>query len=170
MKRSSWMALGAAGIVLAASTAFYLSVVNRTAPALTTRVVAGLIEKGKQALDRGDVDGIMQLMTPDARVIGRRPESIRNLIRKALNEVQTPLQAKTGRITLKSEGGEHIATFDLEIGQETGEMKAVYFPSLRVRLHLQRVRTPQWLGLYTVEEWRIAQFDCEPTIDTTFGG
>jgi hypothetical protein len=170
MKRSSWIVLGAAAIILAVSTAFYLSLANRQAPPLTPRVVAGLVDEGKRALERRDPDAIMELMTPEARVLGRRLEPMRAIIRRAFDELQTPLTVKTGKVALKSEGGEHTATFAMEIGQQTSGMTAVYYPGLRVHLHLQKVRTPHWLGLFTVEEWRISQFDCEPPIEASYTG
>lgn len=165
MRRTSWIFLIAALLMLAATLGFYLQSASTPAPPLTGAVVQKLIDEGKDAVNRRDAQGVMNLMAPDAKVIGRPLDRVGQLISQAFKQMDGPLGIRTSKPELRMENGVQTASFELDIGEENDKMTAVYFPALRARVRFARVHVSHWLGLYSTEEWRISVFDCDPPFD-----
>ncbi len=165
MRRSSWVLLGLAGLILVFSVLLYAHAGTYPAPPMNNQTASRIIDKGRAALERRDVDAIMDLMAPTARVLDRRPDELRTLLTRAMEEVQGHLDVTVRNLMARQEQSRAVATFDMDIGQKS--LNAVYYPNLHVRLILDRVPISHWLGLFTTEEWKIAEVTTDPPFETT---
>jgi len=165
MQRSSWAFLGAAALILALVVVFYTQPFSSSAPPLTPAEVTRIIERGQRALDQHDSDAIMDLMTPDAHILGRRIDDLKPSLDIALQEIHGRLTITTRRIAVTPDRSAATVTFKLDIGQQTDKMNAVYYPNLGVTLRLIKVREARWLGLASTETWKVSEMATNPVID-----
>ncbi len=166
MRRSSWIMLILAAVVMAACIGLYARAGTYADPPLTTQLASKMIERGESALERHDVNGIMDLMAPNAKILGRNTEETRTLIGNAFQEIQGHLEVTTRNLQARQQGDHGEADFDMDIGQKTSAMKAVYYPNVHVRLTFERLPISHWMGLFTTMEWKISDMTTDPPIET----
>ena len=88
MRRTSWLYLTIGVAILAScSLIFVAQPFHSAAPPMTNAVAEQIIDQGRRGLKDGDTGAIMDLMAPDAHLLGRSVDEIRPAIRTALGEI-----------------------------------------------------------------------------------
>jgi hypothetical protein len=165
MRRSSVVVLIMAGLLLAAMAFLYVRSFDTIAPPMSVQVATDLLNRGKAALERRDVEGIMELTAPDARLLGRSPEQMRTILNQAMAELgREHLTITWSDVSARQTDNTAYVSFNLQVGQKTAGFDATYYNS-RIRLELQKVRIPHWFGLYSTEEWRVSLADSDRSLD-----
>src|SRR5690348_8786882 len=98
MRRSSWAVLIAAVAILAVLAVLFGTPAGSMAPPMTTEVARAIIEHGRRAMEAGDVDGVMNLIAPDAKLLEEHgTDDIRPLLEQAVKELgKSKLEIKCG--------------------------------------------------------------------------
>jgi hypothetical protein len=165
MRRSSCIISFAAILTLSALLVLFFQPFSISAPPMSNAVAQNFISRGQDALRRHDADGIMDVMAPDARILGRRAEDVRPLLQSALHEVQGHLSLSTRNLTTTQDRDRATVKFVMDVGQKTTEMDAVYYGNMHVTLQLEKVRVARFMGLMYAEEWRVADIQTDPPIE-----
>src|SRR2546423_15665546 len=87
MRRSSWIAIIAAVAILGLLAVLLIASSDTQAPAMTPEVAKALIERGRKAMEAGDVNQVIALMAPNAKILERSPDEIRPLLEQAVKEL-----------------------------------------------------------------------------------
>src|SRR5437763_1107602 len=104
MRRSSWLALAIAGLLLAVLVAVLVLAGSRTAPPMSQREASRIINQGIHALEQRDVGAIMALFTPDARILEHKADEVRPLIEKAVTEISGPFKVSYRKVSVQQSG------------------------------------------------------------------
>ena len=169
MRRSSCIVLCIAFVFLIAATFLYMRSFNSTAPPMTDAEASRIIARGNRSLERKDVRAIVDMMSPDAKILNRSLPEVEEFIRTAVGQVNGHLSVAPRNIHAHPAGAQADFTFDMDVGQKSQKLDAVYFPNIHVTVQLEKRRTTHWLGLVSKEEWKITQVDTVPVIDTPPG-
>ena len=164
MRRSSWIALVLAVVLLLTAGALYRISSAQPAPPMTRRLGVEMLERGKRAVETSDADALMALFTDDAMILGRRPDDFRKVIEKAFSELKGNFRVETSHVEVETGSANAEIRFVMDLGQRDERMDAVYFPQVRMRAKLVKALTPRWLGLFHVEEWRVIELTSDPQI------
>lgn len=167
MRRSSCIVLTLAGILFVAAALLYASSFNTTAPPIDDRVAEALIERGKRALEDRDTEGIMDLMGPTAVILEHKPDEIRDALHQTMRELRGHLTVNVKNISARQDGAAAFVKFDMDVKEKTDRMDATYYPNLHMRIKLEKIKSSHWLGLFSTEEWKIVQVDCDTNLDVT---
>src|SRR5207249_501541 len=87
MRRSSWVAVITAVLLLAALAAVLVLAVPPAAPRMSQEEASRLIGQGVRALERRDTGAIMDLFTADAKILDHKAEEVRPLVARAVSEI-----------------------------------------------------------------------------------
>jgi len=166
MRRSSRIVLLLALAVLAAALVLYLRTFNSTAPRMTAEEAAHYIARGKAAVERGDADAIMEMISPEARILGRNTEDMRKILGTALSQIRGHLSVKTRNLRFKQSRSTAELTFDLDLVQDMSGVSATYFLNHHFTVKLEKTPATHILGLYRTEEWLIIEIISDPKIET----
>jgi ketosteroid isomerase-like protein len=165
MRRSSIVALAVACLILALGVLMWSLTSVRAAPPLTPRLAGAMLERGKQSIERKDVDAIMALFTEDARILQRTPSQIRGILEQTMKELgDGSLTVTYSRLDVKPTHDGALVSVSLDVSQRFANADASYYRP-RLRLVMRKERKSRFLGLLTVEEWRISQLDSDETFD-----
>jgi hypothetical protein len=165
MRRSSWITLALATIILAAIGALFVTSAGSKAPPMTASIANDIIKRGTRALAAGDVEGIMDLIAPNARILDKSPDYMRAVLERTVKELgDTKLQIRCGPPTIKEQRGVAYVSFDMDVGERRGNVDIQYFHT-RLDLQLKRVRAPRMMGAQWAEEWRIIRLDSSQSLD-----
>jgi hypothetical protein len=127
---------------------------------------ARFIARGKAAVERGDTDAIMDMMSPQAQILGRNTEDMRKILGIALSQIHGHLNVKTRNLHFKQSRSTAELTFDVDIDQDTSGVSATYFLDHHFTVKLERTISAHLLGLYRTEDWLIIELNSSPPIDT----
>src|SRR5437870_2427828 len=121
MRRSSWLYLTiGVGILACCVLIFFLQPFQSAAPPMTNAVAEKIIEQGRRGLKNGDTRAIMDLMAPDARLLGKPLDEIRPALNTAISEVGAGgLTIKYGNLGVQQNGSRATVTFNMDVGQQT---------------------------------------------------
>ncbi len=164
MRRSSWIILLSAGTLLVIATVLYSLTYAERAPAMSQAVAAELLETGRRAVERSDVNALFDLFTEDATVLGRTRADARAEIAKAMSEMRGDFSISIRNLEVRPEGRSAQVTFTMDVGQKDDRMDVVYYPDLRVRARIAKIRIPRWWGLFEAEKWQITELESDPPI------
>ena len=165
MRRSSLtLLLVALGLICVAAVAS-ISLRPRPAPTLSRAVVIDLLDRGKEALSRHDVEGMLSLFTRDARILKRSPGQLRQLMTQAMRELGSePLKADYTDLQFLDSGSKAVVSLRLEISQHFGGVDASYFrPAIHLVIRKERESGP--LGLLSRDEWKIDELTSDSTLE-----
>jgi hypothetical protein len=165
MRRSSWIALCGAGLMLALFALPIGQPVHSQPSQMSAEIAARLIRDAREALERGDAGGIVRLVSPSARLFGQTQNDLQDLLSPMLDQVVGHFSVATRDLSIRQDGRFASISFVMDIGQSTDVMEAVYCPNVRVDLRLERVRTQGWLGLSSAYEWKIIEATSVPKPD-----
>ncbi|MGC8667622.1 MAG: hypothetical protein ACP5VE_05860 [Chthonomonadales bacterium] len=165
MHRSSRIALTIGLLSLAAALLLYSAPARMHAPPLSAGVALRIVNTGADALRRRDVEGVMRLFTPTARILGADADRMREILRFSFPQMRGPLDISVRNLRVQSIGGKGEVSFHMDVGEHTPRMDAVYFPNLAVKMTLVKTRSARWLGLTTVDEWKVAEITLTPPIE-----
>src|SRR5579862_9659816 len=87
MRRSSWAILGLASLIFVAAIALYRIPVPVSPPPMTPTLATAILERGKAALERRDTEAILNLMAPNATILGVSPAQMRTILNRAMEEL-----------------------------------------------------------------------------------
>jgi hypothetical protein len=166
MRRSSCIVLCLALVFLLGAAFFSMRSFSTTAPRMTKAEASRIIDTGRQALERKDSGEIMDLMSPNARIVNRSLGDVQGFIETALRQVKGKLSIVARNIQAHQTGIQADITFDMDVIQKTSKLDAVYFPNLHVTVQLEKRKSDRWLGLFSTEQWKIIQVDTIPVIET----
>ena len=164
MRRSSWIILLTAGSLLVIATVLYSLTYSERAPAMSQAVATELAEAGRRAVERGDVNALFDLFTKDATVLGRTRADAYVEIAKAMSEMRGNFSINIRNLEVRREGRSAQATFTMDVGQKDDRMDVVYYPDLRMRARIAKIRTPRWWGLFEAESWKVTEIESDPPI------
>ena len=164
MRRSSWIVLLTAGILLLITTVLYSLTYAERAPAMSQAVAAQLVDTGRRAVERNDLNTFFNLFTEDAKVLGRSREDARAEIGKAMTELRGNFTLNIRNLEVRPEGRSAQLTFTMDVGQKDERMDVVYYPDLLMRARLEKVRFPRWWGLFESERWMVTELESDPAI------
>ena len=165
MRRSSWIALVIAAVLVVALGILFRRWSDTAAPAMSPQVVKAIVERGRAAAERKDVGGMMDLFSPNAHVLDIDPERLRPLIEKAMEELgPSHLSLKLNGLTSRSQNGRGYASLDVDIDEKLKGANAHYY-HLHLTMTLERVRESRLFGLLPSEEWKITRLDSEPSFE-----
>ncbi len=165
MRRSSRIVLLLAVVVLVTALVLYLRISNSTAPRMTAEEAARFIARGKVAVEQGDTDAIMNMMSPQARILGRNTDDMRTILGSALSQIRGHLNVKTRNLHFKQSRSTAELTFDLDLVQDTKGVSATYFLDHHFTVKLERTTSTHLLGLYHNEDWLIIELTSDPPIE-----
>lgn len=131
---------------------------------MTPAVAKALVAKAQQAVESKDTNGLLSMFSDDADIMKRNPGEFREIVDTAFSEIQGTFNMDVRAVNLDFAGGGARITFIMDLGQKNARMDAVYFPNTRIIAHLEKARTPRWLGLYEVEEWKVKRLEADPPI------
>jgi ketosteroid isomerase-like protein len=138
---------------------------DKKAPPMSQAYATEFLQRGVTAFQRQDVDGVMALMSPKAKILDRTEEQLRPPINQAMKEVgSNNLTAKCTRVEAQQQGDRATVSFDLEIGQHTKNSDITFY---RTRMHalLEKQRESHWMGLYSEEDWKITNLTSDSSLD-----
>lgn len=165
MRRSSLRLLVLAAAFVLSSLAIIIVYQKSSAPPISRRFVETMLARGKNALERRDVDAIMSLFSPDAKILERSPSQVHAVLEQTMKELgAASLTAEFKNLEFHSSGESAIVSLDLAISQHLQNVDASYFRP-HINFVLRKVRTPYFLGVLSREEWKIEQFDADTSID-----
>lgn len=155
MKRNSLIAVIAACLLLGLAFVLFLRPFDRKAPPLTSGAMEGLLRTGGSYLLHRDIDGLMSLTVPGARIMGKRPEQTRMLLVRAMRDLGPGgAELRWTGLSVTPEGDGYQVSADMQVLERGGASQTTFY-SGRVIYRMQRVKYSRWLGLAEVEEWRI---------------
>lgn len=162
MRRSSRIALLSAVILLGCLGIVFLAPQDRNTAQMNSTTADAFLHSGRQMLEAGDSNGIIDLFTPDSRVLGATPERLKSAVMAAVQEMNgRPLTAVFRNVSVKTDNGGAYLTFDLDIDENQKGAVIHYFTS-HVNLTLKKAETPHLFGLYRTTDWKISQLDADP--------
>ena len=164
MRRSSWVVLVLAGIFLLISMTLYTLTFSQEAGRMTRGKAEELVERGRQAVERKDIGGLLALFSRDASILGRTPSNFREVLAKTFAELKGDFRVSVRDIEVRPEGNSASITFVTDIGQKDEKMDVVYFPSVHMRATVRKARAPRWLGLFEAEVWQVTELTSDPPI------
>jgi hypothetical protein len=123
------------------------------------------IERGKAALERRDVNAIMNVMSPQARILGMNTDDMRQIITGAVGQVHGHLTPVTKNVAARQTANTAEISFDMDLNQKTPEMDAVYFMNYHFTVRLEKAWSSHLLGLYRTEDWLITSLESNPHIE-----
>jgi len=71
VRRSSWIILFSAAILLLITTVLYSLTYAERAPGMSSAVAEEMVTSGRKAIERSDLNSFFDLFTEDAMVLGR---------------------------------------------------------------------------------------------------
>lgn len=155
LRRSSWLVLITAVVLLTVAALLYVHSFNTTAPPMSQRVVESILERGRSAVERHDVGEIMDLMSPNARIMGMNPDQLRIMLNRSMKELGPgSLLISWKNLVVRPLHDSAEASLDLSIGQKTNSADIQYYDT-HVDLQLEKVQTSHWFGLFHSEDWKI---------------
>jgi hypothetical protein len=162
MRRSSCVTLVAASCLVTALGVLMLSSKTSGPERMDLHAAETFLKSGQQMLAAGDTNGIMDLFSPDARVLGAQTEDIRTALMTAVQEMNgRPLKAVIRNLSAKPGTDSAFLTFDIDLDEQQKGATIHYFTS-HVNLTLKKMQTSHWYGLYRTTDWKITQLDAEP--------
>jgi len=81
-----------------------------------------------------------------------------------MSELRGSFSLTIRNLAVKSEGRSTQLTFTMDVGQKDDRMEVVYYPDLRMRAQVEKVRIPRWWGLFEVERWKVTELESDPPI------
>ena len=164
MRRTSWIVLALAGILMLTAGALYNLSNSEPAPPFTREMGLEIVERGKLAVERSDSGALMALFTDDAMILGRKRSNFRALIDKTFAELTGNFRMEIRDIKVEAGSANAEVRFVVDIGQRDDRMDAIYFPRVRMRAKLVKALIPKWLGLFYEEEWKVIDLTSDPQI------
>lgn len=165
MHRSSRIALTLGLVFLAAAMLLYSTPASIHAPPLSADLARRVVQRGADALRRRDVEGVMRLFTPTARILGADTNRMREVLASSFPQMRGPLEISIRNLKVRRIGARGEVSFHMDVGEHTRQMDAVYFPDLAITLTLAKTKSARWFGLTTVEEWKITEMTATPPIE-----
>jgi len=165
MHRSSRIALTIGLVCLVAAMLLYSTPTNVHAPPLSPEVALGIIRNGSEALRNRDVEGVMRIFTPDAKILGVDADRMREILRFSFPQMRGPLEIVIRNLHVRPVGAKGEVSFQMDVTEHTRQMDAVYFPNLAVEMTVAKRRSTRWFGLTTWEEWKVTQMTVTPHIE-----
>lgn len=165
MRRSSLWLLILAFILLIVAVVGFVGSSAPAAPPMNVKVAQAFLDRGKELLERHDVDGMMSLFSPDARIMGRSPGQIRPVLEQTMRELGgNSLTVKFSGLEVQPASDSATISVSLDISQHFAKTDASYY---RPRFHItiNKERVPRLFGLTSREEWRIRLLDSEQSLD-----
>ncbi len=93
MRRSSSIVLCLAFVFLLSAAYLYLRTFNSTAPPMTDAEAMRIIARGSKSLERKDVGAIVDMMSPDAKILNRSLAEVEGFTRTAVAQVSGHLSS-----------------------------------------------------------------------------
>lgn len=166
MRRSSIFILALAFAFLILAGILYWQSSNTALSRITSKEASKIIGRGRLALERKDAGEIMNMMAPDAKILGKGVSDVQGYIETAMRQLDGNLTISARNVEAHQNGNRAEFAFDMDVIQKSSKIDAVYFPNLHVTVALEKRKTNRWLGLLPVEEWKITAVDTVPLIDT----
>lgn len=164
MRRSSWVMVGVALLMLILASIPFVRAKDAAAPPFTAEVMTDILERGRRALEKRDTAALLAMLHPDARLLNRSPDQIRIHLNRMMRELgESHLRIRWSNLSIRPR--DSSASFDLHISERTPRMEAHYYPNLNLRVRLQKHRTSYLFGLFSVEEWRVIHVESDMYLD-----
>ena len=156
MKKSSWIAISVALLLLAALGGLY-SVTQKPAPGFNQEHITSLLNSMKSAVERKDVRSIMGYMdeSPETRVSRLNSDQTRLFLSRAFQQTGH-LNADYKNLQIHPSEMDPIAEFDLEVKHSLPEADGTDY-SGHIIFHMKQVEIPHLFGLYHTKDWRISR-------------
>lgn len=166
VKRSSLIILVVALILLVSVVIMTLLSRDVTAPDMNPSEAEKLLKRGVNALEHGDVDALMDLFTTDASIFNKRADQLRRSLTRAINEIDKSHFIVTWKdLTVVPQGQGAIIQVTISLGEQSKEMNSIYYKDVKMRAHIEKVRSSEWFGLYSLEQWKIRELTGDTEIE-----
>jgi ketosteroid isomerase-like protein len=166
VRRSSKIILTAAIILLVSVVAMTLLYRDVSAPVMNPSEAEKLLKRGVSALERGDVDAVMELFATDASIFKKRPDQLRRALARSLNEIDKSRFVVTWKdLSVIQRGQGAVIQATISLGEQSNEMNSIYYNDVRIRVTLEKVRSSEWFGLYSLEQWKITDLTSDVEIE-----
>src|SRR5579871_5348754 len=128
MRRSSCVVLIVAVVLLGVAGLLYLRGLDTQAGPMTPQAASAFLQRGKKATEERDVEGIMDLISPNARILGQTPEQMRALLSRSMRELGSGhFTVVINGVEAKQEGGKAYISFDMDLDQHTSAADTHYY-------------------------------------------
>ena len=164
MRRSSWILLIFAGSLLFITSLVYSITYAEQAPPMSLAEAARIVETGRKAVERGDLNGFFALFADNAMILGRTRADAREEIAKSISELRGNFSLSIRNLEVRPEGRSAQLTFTMDIGQKDDRMDVVYYPDVRMRARVEKLRVKRWWGLFESEQWLVTDLESDPPI------
>ena len=168
MQRRSWILLGiCAALLTCLGVAYYLS--NTPPPTLTQAQAERMVETMTAAVRRKDVNTLMNYVSPEpeTRLAGLKLDQLRMMLSRAFRNTGK-LEPQASNLSFTTTGDKATLDFDLQVTSRESDMLSTPY-SGHITLRLSRVSVPRLLGLFHMQEWRIAGAEHTGRDLTSFG-
>lgn len=164
MRRSSWFILLAALAILLTLAALYVLQNTAEEPPMSEEAARQFVSRGVQRFNAGDMNGLLALFAPDARVLGQPMHNLKKALNRATHEMGSArLRATTANVRAVDAGTHWIISTDLTVDEQRPDADIQYFRS-KVTAELRKSRTSSLFGLRETEAWKIAAVRADPEI------
>ncbi|CEK13973.1 hypothetical protein [Chthonomonas calidirosea] len=167
MQRSSWIALGLSVLLIAILTVSYFVSQARPKPFDATQAQQ-ILHDLQVAVRQKDVEGIMQYVAPNARLIGDMDtQKARLLLARAFRTMQNP-EPSVSDVQFHADADEPSVSFDLNLRDQGPDYTSDEYEG-RITLYFRQVTITHLFGLYHTVEWRIVHAETTGPNPDNFG-
>ena len=165
MQRSSKKLLVVALLVMFIGVAAWIFLGNHPAGPFNQDVAQHIVDTGVAAFQSRDVDGVMQLISPETDFLQRGADQMKNILRQTMEELGTT-NLKVICTNLQVQPGDLHGSFgaDVAVTENTAKSKIVYY-KFHININVARQKTPFFYGLGTRESWQITSASAEPAME-----
>lgn len=159
MQRSSIVIIIVAVILLLLASLPLLSRLNTTAPPMSQITAQQWLDNVSKIAENRNIDGLMNLCTPDARIFGRDAAQSRILLVQLYNQAgPEPIKIDISNLTVAANNNTATLDFNASVSQ-MGDSSGIEWIKSTYHLILQKREIRHWFGLFHTEQWQVIEAD-----------
>jgi hypothetical protein len=157
MQRSSIVIIIVAVILLILASLPLLSRLNKKAPTMDRVTAQEWLENACTIAQNRDIDGLMNLCAPNARIFGRDKEQCRLLLAEMYRQAGSePIKIDISNVNVSANSSTATVDFTADVAQMDDSSEIDWIKS-HYRLILQKREITHWFGLYHTEQWQVIE-------------
>ncbi len=159
MQRSSIVIIIVAVILLILASLPLWSRLNTTAPPMNQISAQLWLDNVTKIAENRDIDGLMDLCTPDARIFGRDDAQSRILLVQLYKQAGTePIKINISNLQVSANNDTATLDFNAAVSQ-MDETSDIDWIKSNYHLILQKREIKHWFGLFHTEQWQVIEAD-----------
>ncbi len=161
MQRSSIVIIIVAVILLIHAPLPLLSHLNTKAPPMDRITAQQWLDNACTIAQNRNIDELMNLCAPDARIFGRDTAQCRLLLVQLYKQAGSePIKIDVSNLRISANNATATLDFTADVTQ-MGDSSGIDWIKSNYRLILQKREIKHWFGLYHTERWQVIEADGE---------